>query len=94
MRKIFIVCTKETLLPLAFVCRGIVQAYLLPGAPADIAAGQLAPHLKDRVLPTMDIDILVGGPSRPALQALGFSIFHGGVCHSVVKEKTTYYSNR
>jgi hypothetical protein len=67
---------------------------LLPGAPADIAAGQLAPYLEERVLPTMDIEELVWGPLQPALRALGFSIFHGGVCHSVVKEKTAYYRNK
>ena len=46
------------------------------------------------MLPHMDVAQLVSGPPLPALNALGFSAFHGGVCSSVVRAQGDFYHDK
>jgi hypothetical protein len=73
--------------------RTIAQLYLRPGAEvgADMPRA-LEQYIEQRVFDTMDVDELLHGSPLQSLQTLGFSVFFGGVCHSVVQGQTAYYN--
>lgn len=73
-------------------CRTISAAYLQPDSEASGEVPRaLSRYVDPRLLPTMDPDELALGDPLRALWALGFSVFHGGVCHSVAEGQTGYY---
>jgi hypothetical protein len=76
------------------VYRTIAQLYLRPGA---IAVGTEMPraleqYIEQRVFDTMDVNDLLHRAPLQSLQTLGFSVFFGGACHSVVQGQTAYYT--
>jgi hypothetical protein len=72
-------------------CRAITSAYFRPNGAAGEEGGalprSLEAYMTSRVLPTMDVESLLWGDPAAALFSLGFSVFHGGVCHSVVQRE-------
>lgn len=73
-------------------CRTISSAYLEAGSevPLEVPPA-LSRYIEPRVLPTMHPDDLVTGDTLRALWSLGFSVFHGGVCHSVAQDQSGFY---
>ena len=51
----------------------------------------LQQYIAPRLLQTMDPDTLVCGDPVRSLWTLGFSVFHGGVCHSVAQDQSGFY---
>lgn len=70
----------------------IAEEYLPPNAQVHTSMPQaLQPYIAPRVTAHLDADKLACGDAVSGLDILGFSVFFGGVCHSVVQGQTDYY---
>lgn len=73
-------------------CRTISSAYLQPDSEVALdVPPALERYIEPRLLPTMNPEGLVTGDPERALWSLGFSMFYGGVCHSVAENQMGFY---
>lgn len=53
---------------------------------------QLKAYIEPRLFETMDAEALLWGDARTAVRQMGFEVFFGGVCHSIMESQQQYYN--